>query len=155
MKTDTDEAYVYWIGTIIPLNEVDCTHDVKMWLLNRHLTQCRVIAFAANMYSDLQHVFIVCEYWCTGSFKHCQRPFQNKYVEGSVPIKSCIHKLVKKLETTGSVFTWQSGGRKMSDCTLQDVSTCQFSWGTIQKLKSYWGMFGFPSKRFILYVVIH
>jgi hypothetical protein len=41
--------------------------------------------------------------------------------------ESCIHKLVKKIETTVSVLTRHAGGRKMCDRTVQVVSTCQFS----------------------------
>jgi hypothetical protein len=58
-----DKAYVYQSRTIIPLKEVDCTRDVKTRTPNRHLTQCTVMACAANMYSAEQCVFIVCEYW--------------------------------------------------------------------------------------------
>jgi hypothetical protein len=74
-----------------------------------------------------ERLFIVREYWRTGSFKQCQTAYRNKYGEGSVPTKSCIHKLVEKLETTGSVLIRHAGGRKMCDRTVQDVSTCQFS----------------------------
>jgi hypothetical protein len=66
-------------------------------------------------------MFIVREYWRTASFKDWQRIFWNKYDKESVPTKSSIHKLVKKLETTGSVFTRHAGGRKMCDRTVQDV----------------------------------
>jgi hypothetical protein len=100
-----DEAYFYGIGTITPLNEVDCTRDVETRPSNRRLTQCRVIACAANMHSAEQRVFIVREYRRTGSFKQCQRAFRNKYGEGSVPTESCVHKLVKQLERTGNVLT--------------------------------------------------
>jgi hypothetical protein len=55
------------------------------------------------------------------SFKQCQRAFRNKYGEGSVPTKHCIHKLGKKLETTRSVLTQHTGDWKMSDHTVQDV----------------------------------
>jgi hypothetical protein len=37
-----DEAYVCRRRTIIPLNEVDCTHDVETRPRNRSSTQCRV-----------------------------------------------------------------------------------------------------------------
>jgi hypothetical protein len=47
------------------------------------------------MHSAEESVFIAREYWRMGSFKQCQRSFLNKYGEGSVPPKSCIHKLVK------------------------------------------------------------
>jgi hypothetical protein len=117
------ETYVYRSRTITPLNEVDCTHDVETRPRNRSLTQCRMIACAANLYPAEQCVFIVREYWRTGSFKQRRRVFRNKYGEGSVPTKSCIHKLVKKLETIGSVLTRHAVGRKMCDGTVQDVST--------------------------------
>jgi hypothetical protein len=48
------------------------------------------------MFSAEQSVFIVREYWRTGSFKQCQRAFRYEYGEGNVPTKACIHKLVKK-----------------------------------------------------------
>ena len=37
------------------------------------------------------------------------------------PSKCCIQKLVKKLETTGSLLTQHAGGRKMSEETIHDV----------------------------------
>jgi hypothetical protein len=107
-----DEAYVYRSRTITPLNEVDCTCDVETRPPNRRLTQCRVTACAANTYSAEQRVFIAREYWRAGSVKQCHREFRNKYGEGNVPTKSCIHKLVEKLELTGSVlFYMQEAGR--------------------------------------------
>jgi hypothetical protein len=72
------EAYVYRSRTITPLNEVHCTGDVETRPPDRPLTQCRVIARAANMYSAEQRVFIVREYWRTDSFKQCQRSFRNE-----------------------------------------------------------------------------
>jgi hypothetical protein len=60
------------------------------------------------------------------SFKQCQREFQNKCGEGSVPTKACIHKLVEKLETTGNVLTRHAGAQKRRDRAVKDVSTCQF-----------------------------
>jgi hypothetical protein len=94
---------------------MDCTRDVEMRTPDRRLTQCRAIAYAANMHSAEQRVFIVREYWRTGSFIQCQLAFRNKYGEESVPTKSCIHILVNKLKTTGSVLTRYAGGRKMCD----------------------------------------
>jgi hypothetical protein len=111
MKIDIDEAYVYRNRTITPLNEVGCTRDVERRPSNRRLTQCRVIGCAANMCSAQQRGFTVREYWRTGLFKQCQRAFRNKYGEVSIPTKSCIHKLVEKLETTRSVLTRHAGGR--------------------------------------------
>jgi hypothetical protein len=84
MKIDMDEAYVSRSRTITPLNEVNRTREVEMRQPNRRLTQCRAIACAANMYSTEQRVFIVREYWRTGSFKQCQMAFRNEYGEGSV-----------------------------------------------------------------------
>jgi hypothetical protein len=121
MKIVMDEAYVYRSGTITPLNEVDCTRDVETRPPNERLTQCKVIACTANMYSADQRAFIAREYWRTGSFKQCQGAFRNKYAEESVPTKPCFHKLVKKLETIGSILTRHAGGRKMCDRTVQDV----------------------------------
>jgi hypothetical protein len=97
MKIDIDEAYIYRSRTIIPFNEVDCSRDVEtrppagVWL---SLEWLRV----PQTCTQLSSMFIFREYWRTGSFKQCQRAFWNKYGEGSVPTKSCIHKLVKKLE---------------------------------------------------------
>jgi hypothetical protein len=73
------------------------------------------------MHSAEQRVFIIREYWRTGSCKLCQWAFRNKYGEGRVPNKSCIHKL-EKFETIGSVFTRHAGDRKMCDRTVQDVN---------------------------------
>jgi hypothetical protein len=61
MKIYTEEAYVHQSRTITPLNEVDCTRDVETRPPNRRLTQCRVIACAANLYSAEQRVFIIRE----------------------------------------------------------------------------------------------
>jgi hypothetical protein len=72
--------------------------------------------------TQLNSVFVVREYWETGSFKQYQRTFRNKYGEETVPTKSCIHKLVKKLETTGSVSTRHAGDQKMCDRTVQNVN---------------------------------
>jgi hypothetical protein len=66
MKIDVDEAYVYRSRTITPPNEVDYTRDVGTRPPNRRLTQYRV-----NMHSGEHSVFIVREYWRTGSFKQC------------------------------------------------------------------------------------
>jgi hypothetical protein len=85
-----------------PPNEVNSTCDtcdIEKRPPNRRLTQCRVIVCAANTYSAEQRVFIVREYWRMGTFTQCQRAFWSKYGEGSVLIKSCIHKLVETLET--------------------------------------------------------
>jgi hypothetical protein len=110
------EAYVYRSRTITPLNEVDCTRDVETRPPNRRLTQCRVTACAANMYSVEQHVFIFREYWRTGSFKQCQRAFRNKYSEGNVPQDPVL----TKIRDNRSILTLHTGGRKMCDRMLQD-----------------------------------
>jgi hypothetical protein len=120
MKIDMDEAYVYRSRTITPLNEVDFARDLET-RPPRRLTQCGVTALATNMYSVEQRLFIVREYWRTQTFKQCHWAFRNKYGEGSVPTKPCIHKLVEKLKTTGSVLTQHAGGPKMSDRMVQDV----------------------------------
>ena len=44
-----------------------------------------------------------------------------EFGERRAPSKCCIQKLVKKLETTGSLLTQHAGGRKMSEETIQDV----------------------------------
>jgi hypothetical protein len=99
-----DEAYVYRIRTITPLNEVDCNRDVETRPPNMRLTQYSVTGCATSMYSAEPCVFIVREYWRPGSLKQRQRAFRNKYGEGSVPTKSCIYKLVKKNLRQQKVF---------------------------------------------------
>jgi hypothetical protein len=77
------------------------------------------------------HLKSVCSLFLnTGERVHLNKVkghFGKEYGEGSVPTKSCIHKLVKKLEATGSLFNRQAGGRKMCDRTVKDISPCQFS----------------------------
>jgi hypothetical protein len=94
-------------------------HQTGVWLSvkRRKVTEC-----AANMHSAERRVFIVREHRRTGSFEQWRKEFRNKYGEESVPTKSCIHILVKKLETTGNVLTRYAGGRKMLYYTVQDVS---------------------------------
>jgi hypothetical protein len=118
MKINMDEAYVYRSRTITPLNEVDCTRNVKTRPPNKRLTSvdCK------RMPQTCTQLRVYCSsILANGSFKQCQRAFRNKHGEGSVPAKPCTHKLVKKLETTGSVLTRHAGGRKMCDRTVQDV----------------------------------
>ena len=66
-------------------------------------------------------MFLVRKYWQTGSFKACQMAFRTEFGERRAPSKCCIQKLVKKLETKGSLLTQHSGGRKMSEETIHDV----------------------------------
>jgi len=47
--------------------------------------------------------------------------FQMEFGERRAPSKCCIQKLVKKLETTGSLLTQHAGGHKMSEETIHDV----------------------------------
>lgn len=71
------------------------------------------------MYSIERRMLIVHEYRQMSSF--IQMAFQNKYNEQNVRSKSCIHRLVKKLEIIRSFATQCAGGRKMSDHMGQDV----------------------------------
>ena len=73
------------------------------------------------MYTIEQHVFLIRKYWQTGSFKARQMAFQVEFGERRAPSKCCIQKLVKKLETTGSLLTQHAGGHKMSEETIHDV----------------------------------
>jgi hypothetical protein len=73
------------------------------------------------MYTVEQRVFLVRKYWQTGSFKAGQMAFRTEFGERHAPSKCCIQKLVKKLETTGSLLTQHAGGRKMSEETIHDV----------------------------------
>ena len=73
------------------------------------------------MYTVEQRVFLVHKYWQTGSFKACQTAFRMEFDERCAPSKCCIQKLVKKLETMGSLLTQHAGGCKMSEETIRDV----------------------------------
>ena len=73
------------------------------------------------MYTVEQHGLLVCQYWQTGSFKTCHMAFRMEFVERRAPSKCCNQKLVKKLETRGSLLTQHAGGRKMSEETIHDV----------------------------------
>jgi hypothetical protein len=53
--------------------------------------------------------------------KHARRHFKRILIQRRAPSKCCIQKLVKKLETTGSLPTQHAGGRKMSEETIHDV----------------------------------
>jgi len=54
------------------------------------------------MYTVEQRKFLVRKHWQTGSFKACQMAFRTEFGERHAPLKCCIQKLVKKLETRGS-----------------------------------------------------
>jgi len=54
------------------------------------------------MYTVEQQGFLVRKYWQTGSFKACQTALRTEFGERLAPLKCCIQKLVKKLETMGS-----------------------------------------------------
>ena len=74
------------------------------------------------MYTTEERVFIVRNYWVTGSFKQCQAAFLRKYGGRKPPIKQTIANLVKKLETTGGVLDVHAGGKPpMLDQRVVDV----------------------------------
>jgi len=52
-----------------------------------------------SMYTVEQRGFLVRKYWQTGSFTAFQTAFRTEFGERRAPSKSCIQKLVKKLET--------------------------------------------------------
>ena len=54
------------------------------------------------MYAVEQCGFLICKYWQTGSFRACQTAFRTEFGERCAPLKCCVQKLVKKLETRGS-----------------------------------------------------
>ena len=86
-----------------------------------HLGSCESNAAWVKTYTVEQHVILVHKYWQTGSFKACQMAFQMEFGERRAPSKCCIQKLVKKLETTGSLLTQHAGGHKMFEETIHDV----------------------------------
>ena len=55
------------------------------------------------MYTIEQRGFLVRIYWQTGSFKASQTAFRTEFGERRAPSKCCIQKLVKTLETRGSL----------------------------------------------------
>ena len=55
-----------------------------------------------SVYTVEQRGFLVRKYWQTGSFKACQMALRTEFGERRAPLKCCIRKLVKKLETRGS-----------------------------------------------------
>ena len=74
------------------------------------------------MYTTEERVFIVRNYWVTGSFKQCQASFLRKYGGRRPPIKQMIANLVKKLETTGGVLDIHAGGKPpMLDQRVVDI----------------------------------
>jgi len=54
------------------------------------------------MYTVEQRGFLVRKYRQTGSLKACQTAFRTEFGERRAPLKCCVQKLVKKLETRGS-----------------------------------------------------
>jgi hypothetical protein len=83
---------------------------------------------ALNMYrySVEERVFLVKSYWISGSIKNCQRKFVEKFCDHGhdLPSKCCIQKLVKKLETTGTLLDQHGRGRqKMSEETCVRLQT--------------------------------
>ena len=55
-----------------------------------------------SMYTVEQGGFLVRKYWHTCLFKACQTAFRKEFVVRRAPLKCCIQKLVKNLETSGS-----------------------------------------------------
>ena len=55
-----------------------------------------------STYTVEQRGFLFRKYWQTCSFKACQTAFRTEFGERRVPLKCCIQKSVKKLETRGS-----------------------------------------------------
>jgi len=74
------------------------------------------------VYTTEERVFIVRNYWVTGSFNQCQAAFLRKYGGRKPPTKQTIANLVKKLETTESILDIHAGGKPpKSDQTVADV----------------------------------
>ena len=74
------------------------------------------------MYTTEERVFIVRNYWVTGSFKQRQAAFLRKYGGRNPLTKQTIANLVKKLETTGGVLDVHAGGKPhTSDQRVADV----------------------------------
>ena len=100
-----------WLKTVFPLS--------SRWLL--FLTsQCESLARGPkllSMYTFEQRGFLVRKYWQTGSFKTCQTAFRTEFGERRAPSKCCIQKLVKKLETRGSLPTSFFGAYWRAKCT--------------------------------------
>ena len=90
----------------------------------RHVAHCRVVLCGSEgeWCTQQVRVFIVRNYWVTGSFKQCQDAFLRKYGSRKPPTKQTIANFVKKLETTGSVLDIRAGGKPpMSDQTVVDA----------------------------------
>jgi hypothetical protein len=68
-------------------------------------------------YSVEERVFIVKNYWISGSIKNCQRRFVEQF-GGRNPLSKCIQNLLKKLEIKGTILDVHGGGRpEMSEMT--------------------------------------
>jgi hypothetical protein len=68
-------------------------------------------------------VFIVKNYWITGSIKNCQRRFVEQFGGQNPPSKRCIQNLVKNLETKGTLLDVHGGGRpEMLENTVNDIA---------------------------------
>jgi len=70
-----------------------------------------------SMYTVEQRGFLARKYWQTGSFKACQMTFRTEFGERCAPSKCSIQKLVKKLETRGSLLTSFFGAYWRAKCT--------------------------------------
>jgi hypothetical protein len=74
-------------------------------------------------YSVEERVFIVKNYWITGSIKNCQRRFVEQCGGRNLPSKRCIQNLVKKLENKGTLLEVHGRGRpEMSENTVNDIA---------------------------------
>ena len=74
------------------------------------------------MYTTEERVFIVRNYWVTGSFKQCQAVVLRKFGGRKPRTKQTIANFVKKLGTTGGVLDIHAGGKPpMSDQRVADV----------------------------------
>jgi hypothetical protein len=70
-----------------------------------------------------ERVFIVRNYWITGSIKKCQRRFVEQIGGRNLQLKCCIQNLVKKLETKGTLLDVHgAGGPEMSVNIVNDVA---------------------------------
>jgi hypothetical protein len=74
-------------------------------------------------YSVEEQVFIVKNYWITGSIKNCQRRSVEQFGGRNQPSKHCIQNLVKILETKGTLLDVRGGGRpQMLEKTVNDIA---------------------------------
>jgi hypothetical protein len=68
-------------------------------------------------------VFIVKNYWITGSIQNCQRRFVEQFGGRNPLSKRCIHNLVKKHETKGTLLDLHGRGTpEMLEQTVNDVA---------------------------------